>query len=167
MSKKINTSTAPDLISTEAELVQRFVLALEAGKTCWGAVEVMTEWCHPTGAADILVRTNQGGIIAFEAKLTEWRRAYHQAYRNTMYANRVYVLMPSATVHRPLPFKEEFRLRGIGLCSYNAGKIHVHIGASEQDELLTWVRRKAHENFDGALNEPRDSCRLRSPLLQK
>jgi len=166
MTKEIKPTTNAGEIITEADLVREFVSVLQSGKTCWRNLEVMTEWGHPTGSADILVRTNSRGLIAFEAKLTEWRRAFHQAYRNSMYANRVYVLMPRKTVHRALQFRQDFELRGIGLCSYKDGKVQVHIRASEQDDLLSWVRRKAHESFDEVRDEPGDTGSMRQTVLR-
>lgn len=68
---------------TESELVDSFVGALLLGATCWGKVQLVTEWWHPSGATDVLVRTERRGLIAFEAKLSNWRVALHQAYRNT------------------------------------------------------------------------------------
>lgn len=141
--------------NTEAALVDQFVKALEGGRTCWGPVQITTEWDHKAGFADVLVRTENRGLIAFEAKLSDWKRAFFQAYRNAAYANRVYVLMPRSTVHRALLQREEFEFRGIGLCSINEGKIQIHIGASQQKELLSWVRRRANAHFDGAVYEPR------------
>lgn len=138
---------------TEASLVNQFVSKLETGKSYWRIVQVATEWRHRVGFADILVRTSGGRLIAFEAKLSDWRRAFHQAYRNSSYANQVYVLLPLAATHRALLAREEFEYRGIGLCALQDGKIKVLIKASEQDALLTWIRQQAHEHFDRIPNE--------------
>lgn len=165
MSTRARPGSPADDMATEAMLVECFVNALHSGTTCWGGVEVTTEWDHRSGLADILARTGKRGLIAFEAKLADWRRAFHQAYRSTMYANRVYVLMPRTTVHRALQFEGDFRERGIGLCSYHGGRIYVHIRAVEQHDLLSWVRREAHAHFDEEADECRNASQSGSRLL--
>lgn len=138
---------------TEATLVDGFVGKLKRGRSPWGKVELITEWDHKSGNVDVLVRTRGNSLIAFEAKLTEWRRAFFQAYRNAAYANRVFVVMPTHTVHRALAAVAEFELRGIGLCSFDGKRLEVLIEAREQDELLRWVRERAHNHFNEIRNE--------------
>jgi len=140
---------------TEACLVERFVGALQAGRTTFGAVQVTTEWNHRSGLVDVLVRNGGNALVAFEAKLSDWRRAFLQAYRNTAYANRAYVLLPKQIAHRALRDREEFEFRGVGLCSFDGSKVRVLIGAAEQDPLLRWLRAQAHEHFDGLTDEYR------------
>ena len=150
---------------TEAKLVDAFVQTLLSGRSCWRSVEIATEWSYSAGFADVLARNSKRELIAFEAKLENWRSAFHQAYRNCAYANRAYVLMPYETVHRALKHREDFEFRGIGLCSYRDGKVFVHIKASRQDELLAWERRRAHAHFDGKIDERRKANRSCSRLL--
>jgi len=142
--------------STEASLVERFVGALQSGSSVFGPLQVTTEWSHRAGFVDVLARDATASLIAFEAKLSDWKRAYLQAYRNTAYANRVYVLLPSETVHRALRDQEEFEFRGIGLCSFDGQQIRVFIEATEQEPLLIWLRKRAHEHFNG-LPDGRDA----------
>lgn len=141
---------------TEASLVECFVGALQSGRTHYGPVQISTEWDHKSGFVDVLARDTSNALIAFEAKLTEWRRAYLQAYRNAAYANRTYVLLPSETVHRALRAREDFEFRGIGLCGFDGKNIQVLIEAAEQDALLVWLRQRAHEHFNG---QPDDRAR--------
>lgn len=141
-------ATADRGFRTEAELVSSFVRILEQGKSCWGEVQVATEWSHPSGLTDVLVRTRNQRLVAFEAKLSDWRRAFHQAYRNASFAQRVYVLLPRDRIARPLEHRSSFELRGIGLCSVKDGKIYVHIGAKPQVQVLAWARAAANQHFD-------------------
>lgn len=150
--------------ATEAALVDCFVEALRLGETCWRSVEVLTEWDHQAGVVDVLARTGQNALVAFEAKLSDWRRAFHQAYRNSSYANRVYVVMPRETVHRALPYRADFERRGIGLCSV-AEKVYVHIRAEEQVPLRSWVRRRAHSWFDEVRVESGNRLRNSGSIL--
>jgi hypothetical protein len=151
---------------TEAALVNQFVEILGTGRSYWRNVQIATEWKHRVGFADVLVRTTGGRLVAFEAKLSDWRRAFHQAYRNTSYANHVYVLLPACAVHRALLAREEFEFRGIGLCSLQNEKLKVHIKATEQDALLTWIRQQAHEHFDGKHDEPSFDVECSAGILQ-
>lgn len=139
--------------STESILVECFVGVLQSGRTQYGSVQVSTEWDHKAGFVDVLARDINQSLLAFEAKLADWRRAFRQAYRNAAYANRTYVLLPMNTVQRALVAREEFEFRGIGLCGFDGKQIHVLIEAAEQDVLLAWLRNRAHEHFDGQPDE--------------
>lgn len=139
--------------STEACMVECFVGSLQAGRTVFGSVQVATEWDHRSGLVDVLARNGAHALIAFEAKLTDWRRAFLQAYRNTAYANRVFVLLPEKTVHRALREREEFEFRGVGLCSFDGNEVKILIDAVEQDPLLRWLRVRAHEHFNALPDE--------------
>jgi hypothetical protein len=153
MATKKSLNTGNKEFGTEACLVERFIGVLQAGRTTFGSVQVATEWDHRSGFVDVLARDGAQSLVAFEAKLADWRRAFMQAYRNTAYANRTYVLLPEKTVHRALPAREEFEFRGIGLCAFDGKKVRIVIEASEHDPLLSWVRARAHEHFDGLVNE--------------
>lgn len=139
--------------STEANLVDSFVKTLQSGRSQYNSIQIATEWNHKSGMVDVLVRDTSRSLIAFEAKLSDWKRAFLQAYRNTAYANRTYVLLPMKTVHRALLAREEFEFRGIGLCAFDGKKIHTYIEAVEQDAILAWVRARAHDYFDELLDE--------------
>lgn len=139
---------------TEATLVNCFLSAVDAGKSTFGGLEVTTEWNHKAGFVDVLARDSSNALIAFEAKLHDWKRAFLQAYKNTAYANRTYVVMPDNAARRALQYESEFKFRGIGLCAIGEGEVRVLIEACEQEPLLSWVRRLAHQHFDGS---PADS----------
>jgi predicted nuclease with RNAse H fold len=145
--------------SSEAALVECFVEKLERGRTRYGRVEVVTEWDHRSGLVDVLARDSKGTLVAFEAKLENWRRAFDQAYRNTAYADRVYVLLPPTAAQRAMQNREQFELRGIGLCSFDGRASRVLIEASDHDALLKWVRARAHEHFDTIADERAASSR--------
>lgn len=141
--------------STEASLVERFVGVLQSGRSHFGTLQVTTEWDHRSGFVDVLVRDTSDALVAFEAKLTDWKRAYLQAYRNSAYADRVYVLLPQSMAHRALRAREEFEFRGIGLCAFDGQHVRVVIEAADQEPLLVWLRNRAHEHFNGLPDERR------------
>lgn len=140
---------------TEAEFVDRFVSKLALGRTAFGKVQITKEWDHHAGFVDVLVRHRRKVLVAFEAKLDNWKRAFHQAYRSTAYANKSYVIVPTHVAIRALRDRDEFELRGVGLCSFDGKSVKVLIEASEQDALLVWLRAQAHEHFDGLEDERR------------
>src|SRR5690606_4254422 len=129
---------------TEASLVGDFIAALRTGATCWGPVQIVSEWVHSAGSVDVLCRTRSRKLVAFEAKLSDWRRAFHQAFRNGTYANRVYVVLPIHAARIACKHRLLFEAHGVGLCSINRGRVHVHVRATPQPQLLTWVTQRAH-----------------------
>lgn len=141
--------------ATEADFVESFVNQLAKGRTAFGRVQVTTEWDHRSGVVDVLARHRRKTLVAFEAKLVNWKRAFHQAYRSTAYANKSYVIVPEHVAIRAMRDREEFMFRGVGLCSFNGSAVQVLIEATEQDALLRWLREQAHEHFDALSNEHR------------
>lgn len=167
MSTKRSSHPNRNEFTTEACLVEQFIGTLQAGRTNFGLVQVTTEWDHRSGFVDVLARDGTQSLVAFEAKLADWRRAFHQAYRNTAYANRAYVLLPEKTAHRAMRDREEFEFRGVGLCAFDGEQVQVLIEAAEQDALLVWLRARAHEHFDALPNDCRaGSNRRRGRTVQ-
>ncbi|CEE40835.1 conserved hypothetical protein [Xanthomonas citri pv. citri] len=159
MKRLMSQATAPaidrDDFSTESDFVDSFVGKLSKGRTSFGKVEITKEWDHRAGVVDVLARHRRKTLVAFEAKLNNWKRAFHQAYRSTAYANKSYVIVPAHVAARALRNRDEFELRGVGLCSFDGKSVEVLIKASEQDALLTWLRAQAHEHFDSLKDDER------------
>jgi hypothetical protein len=129
---------------SEADMVERFVKVLRRSRSTFGMLEVVQEWDHRAGLVDVLARNRSRSLIAFEAKLYDWKRAFHQAYKNTAYADCAYVLLPKSVVHRAILNREEFEDRGIGLCSFDGRKVEVQIRSRTHEPLLGWIRHRAH-----------------------
>lgn len=112
----MSQATAPaidrDDFSTESDFVDSFVGKLSKGRTSFGKVEITKEWDHRAGVVDVLARHRRKTLVAFEAKLNNWKRAFHQAYRSTAYANKSYVIVPAHVAARALRNRDEFELRG-------------------------------------------------------
>jgi len=155
------TNSGRGAFASEAALVDSFVDKLRTGGSCYGSVQVTCEWDHRAGLVDVLARDCANGLVAFEAKLDNWRRAFMQAYRSTAYADRTYVLVPPAVAERALQDREEFELRGVGLCAFDGHAIRILIEASDQEPLLQWVRVKAHQHFNSLPDERRTNARSR------
>jgi len=140
---------------SETELVDRVIRFLKRHKSPWGRVQTLTEWDYRSGITDILARTQHNEVIAFEAKLTDWRRAIHQAYRNTTFALRSYVVLPDQVAKRAKASTEIFTSYGVGLCACTARGLSVLIEARESDPLMEWLTKRAHATFDGLINVTR------------
>jgi hypothetical protein len=147
--------------------VNRTIRFLNGRRTPWGPVQTVTEWDYRSGIADILVRTKRNEVIAFEAKLSDWRRAVYQAYRNTTYALRSYVVLPELVARRAEKSPETFTNYGVGLCAYTEGELSVLIEARCSEPLMEWLTRRAHATFDGLFNATKHpgSDRLRRSRL--
>lgn len=165
----MRTTKAPAVskpFASEASMVDQFVELLSNGSSPWGELQTTTEWDYRTGIADVLVRTKNGQLIAFEAKLTDWRRAAHQAYRSTTYACRSYVLLPINVAERVRAHEDIFSRYGVGLCSLDEDGVSILIEAQVTPPLLPWLYERAQSHFNTishALSIPqsrRDSCQL-------
>lgn len=62
-------------------------------------------------------RSNISSTIAIEAKLKNWKRALHQAYRYKWFAAKSYVLLDKANLGPAVKNLVEFQLMGVGLLS--------------------------------------------------
>ena len=83
------------------------------------------------GVADLVLCTIEGdpspsrsaadpvSIVAFETKLSDWRRALQQAYRYRYYADQAFVVLPPGRETKAVENRDLFRQLGIGLCIYN------------------------------------------------
>lgn len=101
----------------EADLVDVFMARLS--NECmqpWGRVRTATEFFYGSGRTDVIALTEAGEIIAFEAKLTKWRDAAHQAYRNTYFAHLSYVVLPEIIAFKAFRYLPEFIRRSAGIC---------------------------------------------------
>lgn len=85
---------------TEQELVDRLLVLLETDAPRWGPVRVASEVFYSRGRTDAVALGDGDILIAFEAKLTDWKTALQQAYRNTCFAHTSYVVLPKAAALR-------------------------------------------------------------------
>ena len=153
------------MFGTEAALVKLVVRQLRGGKSPWGTVQVVTEWDYRNGRTDVLARCKAGTLVAFEAKLTRWQVACDQAYRNTAYASRTYVVLPPDIALRALAAEAFFRSRRIGLCSASPDGLQVIIEPPVVSPLMQWVADLAHRSFNGLKNDNAERRRRRAGSL--
>ncbi len=137
------TATRP--FGSEVELVDAFVAAVQTVGSPWATVALMTEFSYQRGRPDVVVVDERGSVVAFEAKLLDWRHALHQAYRNTCFAHRSYVVLPEEVAYHASQFSGEFLARGIGLCAVGAHGLAILCDALEEVPLQPWLAERAIE----------------------
>lgn len=137
------------IYKSEKSFVNTFVRHLRTHQSIWGEVEIGREFDYQRGRTDVLVLSKQGRLIAFEAKLTKWREALHQAYRNTCFAHQSYVLLPLASALLAQRFIEEFERRNVGLCCLNRGRVAMLRKATIQTPLQPWLLEAAVKRARG------------------
>ena len=130
--------------ASEAAFVRAFVSSLTAQPE-FSTAEILHEFPSRHGRADVVSVSVTGQVSAFEAKLTKWRDALHQAYRNTSFAHRSYVVLPLAAASRASGYLGEFESRRVGLCTIAAGQVVVIHHAPETEPLQPWVAADAIE----------------------
>jgi hypothetical protein len=125
-------------------LVDQFVHVLGSGGNPWGPVTVSCEFFYSRGRTDVLALADGNLLIAFEAKLKDWRYALDQAYRNTCFAHKSYVVVPKGTALTAFAYVAEFKRRGVGLCYVdNAGEISVLVEPEVSIPIEPWIAMQA------------------------
>lgn len=136
--KSVDSSSSKNMVSfdSEAALVARFLEALKNGEHPWTVdLRIAMEFNYLRGKTDVVAVTPECEVVAFEAKLSRWKEALHQAYRNTCFAHRSYVLLPEAASTSPKRFLRQFERRRVGLCILGAKGLTVVIEAPLSNPL--------------------------------
>lgn len=132
------------LYSTEQELVDVFLDQLTHGGS-WEASKFGTEFNYMRGKTDIIAISLCNEVIAIEAKLSKWRNALQQAYRNRCFADMSYVLLPLNIAEVACRHEHEFEKRGVGICSIKEGRITILKEASIDAPIQPWLRQAAFQ----------------------
>jgi hypothetical protein len=125
--------------ANEKMLVDRLLSLLESQATFCGAVHVTPEFFYSRGRTDVVAVDQDATLFAFEAKLTDWKTALHQAYRNTCFAHSSYVVLPKKTALAAVQFVGEFEKRGVGLCYVDESALVVLRGSSHNEPIEPWL----------------------------
>lgn len=126
----------------ETHLVEEFARCMR-GSNPFRSSGTSFEFDYKSGRTDVISKNDSNKLFAFEAKLSNWKIALHQAYRNSHYAHFSYVVLPSDRSTSALKNKNEFKRRGVGLCLVSDQGLRVEIRASQKKPLLPWVTRAA------------------------
>lgn len=133
--------------ASEEGLVTTFLAQLEGGKSPWVPRSFIREFDYASGRTDILSLAWNDEVIAFEAKLNNWRKALHQAWRNTSFANRVYVVLPRDRASVISYHRAEFEEWGVGLCLVTSDGIEIAIESAVVEPVMPWLHNKAKETL--------------------
>ena len=129
--------------SDEKAFVDELTRLIKGTDALFSCSHATHEFRHSSGRADIVARSSTGELIAFEAKLTKWRDALHQAYRNSSFAHYSYVVLPMKAAHTAIRNRREFEIRGVGLCAVDDGPVTIEIAARRNEPLLPWITEAA------------------------
>lgn len=127
----------------EKDLVQTFIEHFEEKKIDLQIQVYTSEFNYTNGKTDIIAQTESHDIIAFEAKLKNWKKAINQAYRNTSFADFSYVVLPASMEYIINKAEQEFIKRNIGLILVDEEKAWVALGAKLNIPILPWLQEKA------------------------
>jgi hypothetical protein len=141
------------VFASERQLIDHFMLQLASGLSAWQPVVLAREFNYNRGRADLVAVGADGTIIAFEAKLYRWRDALHQAYRNTCFAHRSYVVVPSVTGLSAQRYPAEFERRNVGLCAVSSEGFLVLHDALHRDPIQPWLAATASQHAAAARSE--------------
>src|SRR5262249_54490277 len=133
--------------ANEKDLVEDFIGHL-AIQSPWGRVKTNAEFFYQHGKTDVVALDPNGRVIAFEAKLVKWKQALHQAYRNTCFAHRSYVLLPKETAMIAFQAAAAFDQRRVGICYVDQGVVILQ-DAEEVRPLQPWLSDKAARHVLG------------------
>lgn len=128
---------------TEKALTEALVRHLRRISNPWGRVRVTREFFYHRGRTDVVALTRDGTILAFEAKLKNWREALHQAYRNSCFAHGTYVVVPKSTALLAHRYSAEFESRHVGLCVVSRNALIVLHEARPSKPLQPWLSGQA------------------------
>ena len=137
--------TAVSVFKTEAELVECFATALQSEKHsdhCVNA-QVSAEFDYRSGRTDLLAINADGEVVSYEAKLKKWRTALHQAYRNTSFSDRSYVVLPMRVAQNAAAHSDEFCVRGVGICGVGPNGVEVLRPAPRLEPYRPWLHHQA------------------------
>lgn len=137
------------MFENEEILTQVFDSALSKEDSPFSPECVAREFDYKEGRTDVIVSDKLGNLFAFEMKLTKWKQALHQAYRNSSFAHYSYVVVPSKTARLAARQEHEFLRRGIGLCSIDGTRIRIEINARWAEPLRPWLTESAIEYMSG------------------
>jgi hypothetical protein len=137
------------MYTSEQKLVDEFLEKMIYNNP-WKISKFSTEFNYSRGKTDIVAISFTNEVIAIEAKLSKWRYALHQAYRNRCFADRSYVLLPMQIAIIAIQHEEEFNKRGVGLCSIENDHITILREAITEKPIQPWLQQVAlHYAMEG------------------
>ena len=158
-SPRIRAGLSAVRFETERELVQRaieqlpFTALLNTGED--ESVFIATEVRGLFGIPDLIAaRISECGVpstkgsVAFEMKLSDWRRALIQAYRYKAFAATVYVVIDDTRSNAALQHREQFVRANVGLIGISTDSLTIHLHPTDEVPFCDHLRGR----FDAWIN---------------
>jgi len=127
------------MYTSEACLADDFSFVLSSKDGLFAHQFTASEFYYGEGKTDFVAVDDAGDVMAFELKLSRWRDALHQAYRNSSFAHYSYVVMPLAGAKKAARQPKEFVRRGVGLIAVDDGMMKLCIDARREEPLRPWL----------------------------
>lgn len=131
------------MFNSESEMVEIMLDLINQGACPWTPSGVATEFDYSNGRTDVIALLDKDVVVAIEAKLTRWRDALQQAYRNTCFAHWSVVVLPWDAAERAARHRAEFERRRIGLCAVGSDGVVVLIEPRQNQPLLPRLTTRA------------------------
>lgn len=131
------------MFKKEFQIIEEFHRIFVNNSTPFNFSEIAFEFNYVSGRTDVICKNLSGELFAFEAKISKWRNALNQAYRNSSFAHYSYVLLPSSAVRIAIENSKEFSRRSIGLCSIKPDIIQIEIEAPKNEPIQPWLTDSA------------------------
>ena len=156
------------LYRLESHLVESFKYLLETKKILVDnslIQDYANEYDYKNGRVDIVSKSKYNELIAFEAKLYDWKKAMNQAYRNTSFAHYSFVLLPFDTALKALAWETEFKKRNVGIYSLKKEEPIILLHPDKKTPIQPWLTKRAiqfintinHESFTQSCSICRES----------
>jgi len=139
------------MFANEGLLTEEFDAALSGKRFAFSSEKRAREFEYTEGRTDLVVSDGEGTLFAFEMKLAKWRKALHQAYRNSSFAHYSYVVLPEQTAKSAARMQNEFLRRGVGLCSVGGDFVRIEIEARRSEPLRPWLTQQALAFSEGGM----------------
>ena len=139
----IMMSEGCDAFALERDLVKYFLLFLGDVTQSSAAAPYCMEFDYRRGRVDVIFLLDNNELVTVEAKLTRWKDALNQAYRNTSFSDRSYVVFPEPIALKALQFESEFEKRNVGICAVTRSGVRILRDAPKCEPLQPWLRDKA------------------------
>ncbi len=133
----------------EADLVEDFQTTIFNAHSTFAITAIATEFNYIEGKVDLIAKDSNGDLVTFEAKLSRWRNALNQAYRNSSFSHYSYVVLPEKTIDNAASSTDEFNRRGVGLCSIGISGLKIKIQATRRNPIQPWLTNKALSYING------------------
>lgn len=133
---------------SEQELVDVLLELLSSEGSPWSLSKMKTEFEYTNGRTDVIGLLGSNTVLALEAKLTKWRAALQQAYRNTCFAHQSMVVLPWKVAERASAYRHEFEQRKVGLCGVGPEGVVVFINPCGVEPVMPHLTSKALANLE-------------------